>query len=209
MPLYAATSNAGKLAEFSTAAQPSGLTILALPGLATMPEPVEDAPTFLGNAELKAIAYSRMAPGHLVLCDDSGIELPALGGRPGVRSARFAEDIGFKTCSGSKNDRNNRALLAELDKLTDPDRTSRFVCALALALDGQVLLHSLGTIEGQLLTAPRGADGFGYDPLFLIPSLNLTMAELSRDQKWQLSHRGNAFRFLLEKIQTELPNLPL
>jgi XTP/dITP diphosphohydrolase len=209
MTLYAATSNAGKLAEFATAAQPSGITILALPGLATMPEPVEDAPTFLGNAELKAIAYSRMAPGHLVLCDDSGIELPALGGRPGVRSARFADDLAFKTCSGTKDERNNRALLAELSKLPDPDRAAHFVCALALARNGHVLVRSLGTVQGQLLSTPRGSEGFGYDPLFLVPSLNLTMAELPREQKWELSHRGNAFRSLLQKIPTELPGLSL
>jgi XTP/dITP diphosphohydrolase len=207
MTLYAATSNPGKLAEFSTAAQPSGISVLALPGLATMPEPVEDAPTFLGNAEIKAIAYSRLAPGLLVLCDDSGIEIPAVGNRPGVRSARFADDLAFEPGLGSKDDRNNRALLSLLPP--DADRTARFVCALALALDGNVLLHALGTVEGQFLTSPRGSDGFGYDPLFLVPDLGLTMAELTRDQKWQVSHRGNAFRSLLQKIASERLRIPL
>jgi XTP/dITP diphosphohydrolase len=230
--LYAATSNPGKLAELSLAAQPSGITVEPLPGIATMPEPVEDAPTFQGNADLKAIAYSRLSPNHLVLCDDSGIELPALldsqgNARPGVRSARLADDLAFDPSQQSgcptsgtsdlgvapplsvitKDARNNAALLSLLTP--GMDRTCRFACALALARNGHVLLHALGTVEGQLLTAPRGSAGFGYDPLFFLPSLNLTMAELPREQKWQLSHRGNAFRSLLQQIASEHNRLPL
>jgi XTP/dITP diphosphohydrolase len=210
MTLYAATSNPGKLLEFTQTAAPSGIAVLPLPGLATMPEPVEDAPTFLGNAEIKAVAYSRMAPG-LVLCDDSGIELPALDNRPGVRSARFADDLAFEpgpiSKEATKDDRNNRALLAELARLPNPGRApfhypARFVCALAIALRGHVLLRSIGILEGLLLEAPRGASGFGYDPLFLIPSLGLTLAELPPEQKWQLSHRGNAFRRLLPQLDS-------
>jgi XTP/dITP diphosphohydrolase len=199
MILYAATSNPGKLAEFATSASSAGIDVLALPGLQSMPEPVEDAPTFMGNAELKAVAYSLLAPGLLVFADDSGLAADALNGQPGVRSARFADDLGFDSGHGTKDERNNRALLSLL--ANHADRTARFVCTLALARDGQILLRSEGTVEGQLLDAPRGKDGFGYDPLFLIPSLNLTLAEVSREQKWQISHRGNAFRDLLAQLQ--------
>jgi XTP/dITP diphosphohydrolase len=203
MTLYAATSNPGKLAEFATSASSAGIAVLSLPGLATMPEPAEDAPTFQGNADLKAIAYSLLAPGLLVFADDSGLEVDALGGQPGVRSARFADDLYFELNSGrTRDDRNNRCLLSLLDALPNPSRSARFVCALALARDGQVLLRAEGTVEGQLLKLPRGSDGFGYDPLFLLPSLNRTLAELPRDQKWQLSHRGNAFRSLLAQLGT-------
>jgi len=203
MLLYAATSNPGKLAEFATSASTAGIEVLALPGLATMPEPIEDAPTFMGNAEKKAIAYSLLAPGLLVFADDSGLEAEALGNRPGVRSARFADDLAFEPLSSASKDvRNNRCLLSLLAQLPNPSRAARFVCTLALARDGKVLLRAEGTVNGVLLTTPRGKDGFGYDPLFLVPSLNLTFAEIPREQKWQISHRGNAFRSLLTKLPT-------
>jgi XTP/dITP diphosphohydrolase len=198
MTLYAATSNPGKLAEFATSANSAGIAVLALPNLSTMPEPIEDATTFQGNADLKAIAYSRAAPGLMIFADDSGLEATALHGAPGVRSARFADDLAFEPNSGSKDERNNRALLSQLSLHTT--RSARFVCALALARDGHILLRAEGIVEGQILTSPRGDAGFGYDPLFLIPALSLTLAELPREQKWQLSHRGNAFRFLLAQL---------
>ena len=199
MTLYAATSNPGKLAEFATSASTAGIDVLALPGIQSMPEPVEDADTFMGNAELKAVAYSRLSPDLLVFADDSGLAVDALNGQPGVRSARFADDLGFEPGSGSKDDRNNRCLLSLLASHTH--RTAHFVCTLALARDGKVLLRAEGTVEGEVLYAPRGEDGFGYDPLFLVPSLNLTLAEVPREQKWQISHRGNAFRSLLKELQ--------
>ncbi|MBW4038099.1 MAG: non-canonical purine NTP pyrophosphatase [Acidobacteria bacterium] len=203
MTLYAATSNPGKLSEFIAAATSPGnsnVNILALPNLAAMPEPVEDAPTFMGNAELKACAYSLLAPGFLVFADDSGLETAALLGGPGNRSARFADDLNFEPEIASKDERNNRALLWKLQLHTD--RSARFICAIALARSGQILLRSEGFVEGQILTAPKGADGFGYDPLFLIPSLGRTFAELPRQQKWDLSHRGKAFRSLLAQIRS-------
>jgi len=207
MTLYAATSNPGKLAEFTTAAATSGIQVLPLPGIAAMPEPVEDAATFRGNAEIKAIAYSRLARdaegrGLLVMADDSGLEVEALGGQPGVRSARFADDMGFEPHSGLTKDlRNNRCVLSLLAALPNPTRAARFTCELAVARDGKILHNARGKVEGVLLTAPRGKDGFGYDPLFLIPALGLTFAEIPREQKWQLSHRGNAFRALLTQLQ--------
>jgi len=201
MLLYAATSNPGKLGEFSSSANSAGIEVLALPGLSSMPEPVEDAPTFMGNAEKKAIAYSLLAPGLLVFADDSGLEAEALGGQPGVRSARFADDLGFNAHSPAlKDERNNRCLLSLLAQLPNASRNARFVCALALARDGKVLLRAEEDVTGLLLSAPRGTDGFGYDPLFLLPALGLTMAEISREQKWELGHRGKAFRILLTKL---------
>jgi XTP/dITP diphosphohydrolase len=215
MTIYAATTNQGKLREFRQCAGAQGVEVLALPGIENMPEPVEDAATFMGNAEKKAIAYSKLAlasgkRGLMVFADDSGLEVDALGGQPGVRSARFADDLGFEVGAGSKDERNNRAvvsLLHDLPQALDADggltldnRGARFVCALVLAKDGDVLLRAQGEVEGQILDAPRGADGFGYDPLFLLPGIGKTLAEVSREQKWAVSHRGNAFRELLRQL---------
>lgn len=204
--LFAATTNQGKLREFARAAALAEVEIRPLPGLESMPEPVEDAPTFSGNAERKAVAYSRLAPGLLVFADDSGMEIEALGGRPGVLSARFADTLGFAADQGlPKDERNNRcvlSLMAEIERAGggDVSRGARFVCALALARDGQVLLRAEGTVEGELLEAPRGRNGFGYDPLFVLPAKGLTLAELPAEEKWAVSHRGNAFRALLDEI---------
>lgn len=220
MILYAATTNAGKLAEFATSAAADGIDVQPLPGLKELPEPVEDATTFAGNADLKAIAYSRLRPGLLVLTDDSGLCVDALDGAPGVRSARYADDLGYgqddavaslstaspSAASPSKDERNNRCLLAQLAALhgiqNGAAREARFVCALSVARDGEVLYRAEGSVEGEMLSAPRGVEGFGYDPLFLIPELGLTMAELPREQKWAISHRGRAFRALLAQLRT-------
>jgi XTP/dITP diphosphohydrolase len=219
MLLYAATGNPGKLAEFATAAQPAGIAVLALPRLQEIPEPVEDAETFQLNADLKARAYSLTLPGQLVFADDSGLEVSALDHRPGVRSARFADDFASLNSvlstegapllrsadtpvlgPGSKDQRNNALLLHLLQP--HADRSARFVCTLALARSGQVLLRASGTVAGEILHAPRGSNGFGYDPLFLLPPLHRTMAELSSAEKWQLSHRGHAFRSLLAQLSS-------
>jgi XTP/dITP diphosphohydrolase len=200
MHLYAATSNPGKLAEFATSASTSGITVLALPNLNQIPEPLEDAPTFQGNADLKATAYSLAAPDLLVFADDSGLEVPALNNQPGVRSARFADDHNFEPNSALSKDARNNALLLNLMQ-HQPSRTAHFVCTLALARNGQVLLRAEAAVEGQLLHSPQGEAGFGYDPLFLIAALNQTFAELPREQKWHLSHRGIAFRALLTQLE--------
>jgi len=119
-----------------------------------------------------------------------------------VRSARFADDLGFKAHSTAlKDERNNRCLLSLLAQLPNASHSARFVCALALARDGKVLLRAEDEVSGLLLSAPRGKDGFGYDPLFLLPALGLTMAEIPREQKWQIGHRGKAFRGLLASLQ--------
>ncbi len=215
MIIYAATTNAGKLRDFAENASANTIAVVPLPNLATMPEPVEDAPDFMGNAVLKAVAYSRLASGLTVLADDSGLEIDALGGRPGVRSARFADDLSFELGSSlNKDERNNRCVLALLHEIQTATggragRKAHFHCALALARDGAVLLRAGAACEGEILPdsqAPRRENGFGYDPLFFIPRLGRTMAELSRKEKWAVSHRGHAFRSLL--LQLRGPGLP-
>jgi XTP/dITP diphosphohydrolase len=202
MVLYAATTNPGKLAEFAESASGEGIDVRALPNLATLPEPVEDAETFIGNAEIKAVAYSLASPGLLVFADDSGLEVDALGGAPGVRSARFADDRGFQVNSSATKDERNNALVQELlEDVLVGDRTGRFICALALARDGKVELRAEGKVEGHILATARGENGFGYDPLFYLPEFELTMAELPPYMKWELGHRGQAFRDLLAQLR--------
>ena len=202
MVLYAATTNPGKLAEFADCASDDGIDVRVLPNIAALPEPVEDAATFMGNAEIKAVAYSLASPGLLVFADDSGLEIDALGGAPGVRSARFADDRGYEMNSKATRDERNNALVQELlEDVLVGDRTGRFVCALALARDGKVELRAEGKVEGHILCAPRGENGFGYDPLFYLPEDELTMAELPPFLKWELGHRGQAFRDLLGQLR--------
>jgi XTP/dITP diphosphohydrolase len=200
MTLHPATTNLGKFDEFAKSASAEGIDVVKLPGIDLMPEPVEDATTFMGNAEIKAIAYSKLVPGALVFADDSGLEVDALDCKPGVRSARLADDLNCKPEGGCKDTRNNLCLLSLLAESPDPSRRARFICALALARDGQVLLRTEGELAGQILDSPRGLNGFGYDPIFLVPSLGLTLGEMSHDQKWEISHRGNAFRALLAQL---------
>jgi XTP/dITP diphosphohydrolase len=204
MTLYIATSNPGKLRDFSTAAAEiasADLVLVPLPGLAEIPAPPEDEPTLQGNACAKAIYYSNHAPGMIVLADDSGLEVDALHGAPGVRSARYAEDAGFATDQNLPLDeRNNRYLLRELEDFTEAERQSRYHCVLAAARDGKVLATADGTVEGIILFAPRGNSGFGYDPLFFLPSLGKTMAEIDLSTKLSISHRGRALRSLLPQI---------
>ena len=202
MKLYAATSNPGKLRDFARAAESStSICIEPLPALATIPAPREDEPTFEANACFKAIYYSLRAPGLLVLADDSGLEVDALDGAPGVRSARFASDLAFAETDTPDN-RNNAALLNALDGVPEARRQARYRCVLAIARDGEVLQTADGAVEGLILTAPRGTGGFGYDPLFFLPHLNRTMSELAPADRLALNHRGSAFDNLLQKILT-------
>ena len=196
MLLYAATSNPGKLRDFAAHAD-----IKPLPNLAAIPPPPEDAPTFTENARAKAIFYSQQSPGLLVFADDSGLEIDALAGAPGVRSARFADDKNYVTRRPLPTDqRNNLCLLDALATTRDGHRQARYRCALALARDGQILAEAEGSVDGEILAIPRGNGGFGYDPLFLLPDLGITMAELNPEQKLTLSHRGGALKALLAKL---------
>jgi XTP/dITP diphosphohydrolase len=204
--LYAATTSAGKLRDFRTAASAYSVAIDPLPALSTIPAPEETGATFAANATLKAVYYSRFAPGQLVLADDSGLEVDALNGAPGVRSARFASDAGLVD-SPDANDNtdvwNNMILLQRLAGVHTPDRTARYHCVLVAARDGLPFHTAHGTVEGSILEAPRGTGGFGYDPLFYLPELERTMAELDLETKLSLSHRGRALQRLLTMLRPE------
>ena len=191
-----ATSNPGKLRDFAGAAAPYGIQVDGLPSFASLTPVVEDGHTFEANARKKAGQYSLAAPGETVLADDSGLEVDALGGAPGVHSARYAADDPA-AAQGNTNDQDNNAkLVRELASVVD--RTGRFVCVIAAARDGQTLGVFHGAAEGVLLDAPRGKNGFGYDPLFYFPAIDKTFAELSAEEKAKYSHRGQAFRQFLE-----------
>ena len=199
--LYAATSNAGKVRDFAAAAaELDEFLIEALPGLDELAAPPEDEPDFAGNARLKAAYYSRFMPGEIVIADDSGLEVDALGGEPGVRSARYAADAGFRAGGASVDETNNLLLLREMMGVPEGRRQARYKCVIAVARDGFCLLTGEGTVEGEILMEPRGTGGFGYDPLFYIPSLGKTMAEIDLKTKHGISHRGHALRAVLGKM---------
>lgn len=214
MHLFVATSNPGKLRDFAHAAEGyqeraeglrgenTHIDIAPLPGLRDIPAPPEDEPTFAGNAREKALYYSLAAKGARVLADDSGLEVTYLDDAPGVRSARYADDQGYPSAPGtSVDERNNGALLRALEGVPEARRQARYRCVLALAQDGQVLATAEGTVEGTILAGPRGESGFGYDPLFFLPELGRTMAELDPATRLSLSHRGRALRSLLEHLR--------
>ncbi len=190
-----ASSNAGKLRDFAAVAARHGVEVALLPNFKLLPECVEDGATFEENARKKAEHYSRHAHGELVLADDSGIEIDALGGEPGVRSARYAA----ATEHGNSHDAANNALVFERMKdVPEQKRTGRFVCVIAIARDGRTIATFRGQAEGRILRELRGSGGFGYDPMFYFPALAKTFAELSPAEKAEVSHRGQAFQRFLE-----------
>ncbi|MGH9549781.1 MAG: RdgB/HAM1 family non-canonical purine NTP pyrophosphatase [Terriglobales bacterium] len=192
-----ATSNPGKLRDFAGVATPMGIAIEPLPNFASIPGAVEDGLTFEANACKKAEYYSKYAPGEMVLADDSGLEVEALGGAPGVHSARYAADQPHLVGNNTDDQANNARLIRELRKIPPEQRTARFVCVIAVARDGNILNVFRGEAEGLLLDSPRGSGGFGYDPLFYFPSIQKTFAELTPEEKAQYSHRGAAFHLFL------------
>jgi XTP/dITP diphosphohydrolase len=202
--LFVATSSQGKLRDFRTAAAAYSLSIEPVPHLSTIPAPEEDGATFLANATLKAVYYSRFAPDALVVADDSGLEVDALDGAPGVRSARFAADAGLTDSPDAPVDNtdvwNNMVLLQRLAAVPGKPRTGRYRCVLVAARNGEPLHSAEGAVEGVILPAPRGTGGFGYDPLFYLPQLQQTMAEIDLETKLSLSHRGRALAALLPKL---------
>lgn len=194
-----ATSNPGKLRDFRGAANNLGVTVAALPGFETMPLAVEDGLTFAENARIKAEHYSRLAPGELVLADDSGLAVDALNGAPGVHSARYAALVqGSSGHVNSDDEENNREVIKRIECLPADQRTGSFVCVIAAARDGVTVKTFTGEVKGELLTTPRGTNGFGYDPLFFFAELGKTFAELSAEEKARYSHRGKAFSKFLE-----------
>jgi XTP/dITP diphosphohydrolase len=192
-----ATSNPGKLRDFAGAAAAHGISIDGIPGFSSLPPVVEDGATFEANARKKAEAYSLAVPGELVLADDSGLEIDALEGAPGVHSARYAAEEPHAAGSNTDDEANNARVLRELGEVPRERRSARFVCVLAAARDGRTLRAFRGTAEGFILDAPRGNNGFGYDPIFYFPQIDKTFAELSAEEKAQYSHRGAAFRAFL------------
>jgi XTP/dITP diphosphohydrolase len=193
-----ATSNPGKLRDFAGAALRHGVEIAAIPDFSSLPAVVEDGLTFEANARKKAEEYSRYVPAEIVVADDSGLEVEALHGAPGVHSARYAADEPAKADSNTDDEANNARVLRELQGVPPERRAGRFVCVLAAARDGKTLATFRGTAEGIILDAPRGTHGFGYDPLFYFPQIKKTFAELSAEEKSKYSHRGAAFRQFLE-----------
>ena len=194
-----ATNNAGKMKEIKPMFEQAGIELLSLADLGLSFEPAEDGDTFEENAMQKAVetmdflfdnGYEDMA----VLADDSGLSITALGGKPGVDSANYmGREMPYEV--------RNAHLIAELG--TDPDRTAKFMCVIACALPSGIMLTTVGEVHGEIATEPCGTGGFGYDPIFYLPSHNKTMAELSAPEKNSISHRGQALKLMLEALCDE------
>jgi len=204
MRLLIATTNPGKLREFRQMLSGNGsggavapIEFDDLSAHRDVAAPEESGRTFTDNACLKASHYARQLK-VFTLADDSGLAVDALAGKPGVHSARWAE----LNSSGRGDADNNALLLRQLAPVPDDQRTARFICVLALSdPGGQILMTASDSVEGRILCAPRGQNGFGYDPLFLIDALGRTTAELPPDQKHAISHRGRALRRLARMLK--------
>lgn len=190
--LLCATGNRGKLREFQAiaAAFSAGISIGLLPGFESIPPCVEDGATFADNASLKARYYGAHTSEPL-FADDSGLEVDALGGAPGVISARYSGP-------GASDQSNNRLLLENLRGVRN--RSARFTCVIALARHDRILGLYTASVEGVILDEPRGAGGFGYDPLFYYPPFGCTFGEATEEQKSEASHRGQAVRKMLAAL---------
>lgn len=203
MQLLFASSNPHKVREVHAILRALGIEVIGLDAVEHAgPEPVEDGETFAANARIKAVHYAR-ATGRWCLADDSGLTVDALGGEPGVRSARYA---GVGESRTERDMANNARLLRELEGTPPADRTARFVCSMCLAdPTGTVVAETSGSMQGVIGSAPRGENGFGYDPLFVLPRLACTSAELPPDKKNVLSHRGDALRRMAGRLRALTP----
>lgn len=197
-PILITTSNPGKIRDFAGAASALGIQVAGIPNFSSLTPVVEDGATFEANARKKAETYSKSVPGAIIIADDSGLEVDALGGAPGVHSARYAADEPHLAEANTDDDSNNEKLIREIRRVTPERRTGRFVCWIAAARDGKTLAVFDGKAEGMILDTPRGTNGFGYDPLFYFPQIGKTFAELTPEEKANYSHRGAAFRKFLE-----------
>jgi XTP/dITP diphosphohydrolase len=191
--LLVASSNPGKLHEYQALAAGFDVALGLLPDFESLPPFPENAPTFAENAAGKARHYSRFSS-LPVIADDSGLVVPALGGAPGVQSARYAG-------AGAGSAQRIEKLLLAMRGLRGRQREARFVCVLALAKEGRVLRVFSDSVEGIILDAPRGSAGFGYDPVFFHEPSGRTFAEIPREEKNEYSHRGRAFRKLLADLE--------
>lgn len=203
-PLQLASTNRGKLREFSGAASGMGLKVEPIPGICALPPSVEDGETFEANARKKALHYAAFTPA-LVFADDSGLSVDALGGAPGVYSARFSGP-------GATDEANNQKLLNELSTVPEVLSTriaappfsgfpAYYTCVIALAQGDRILAVTDGRVDGVIIQAPRGKGGFGYDPYFFYPPWGKTFAQITVRRKFTASHRGIAFRKLLDKLR--------
>ncbi|KGR76854.1 XTP/dITP diphosphatase [Ureibacillus sinduriensis] len=186
-----ATKNKGKAKDFEALFSPLGYEVVTMFEVAPDMEIEETGKTFEENAILKAETLSREL-GQVVIADDSGLAVDALGGEPGVYSARYAGD--------HDDEANIIKVLEKLNGVPESERTARFCCALAIAGPEMETHTVFGTCEGEILHEKRGTNGFGYDPIFFVPQLDRAMAELTPDEKGTISHRGNAIRKLAEVL---------
>jgi XTP/dITP diphosphohydrolase len=184
--LLVATTNPGKLREIAGILADVPVRLITLNDYPSVAEPEETGQTFAENARLKARYYAH-ATGHLSVADDSGLEIAALGGAPGVHSARW---------HGTDYPAKFRKIQELFRERGVAGSAARFVCAIALAQDDQILFEASGTVEGEIVAEPRGSNGFGYDPIFFYPPFGCTLAELDQARKSAVSHRGKAFRAL-------------
>jgi XTP/dITP diphosphohydrolase len=184
--LFLASSNPGKLREYRELAGESPVQLDLLPGFSGFPAFDENAPTFAENSAGKALHYSQFTP-EMVVADDSGLVVPALGGAPGIHSARYAGP-------GASDADRVQKLVREMQRKEGDDRRARFVCVTSLARGGRVVAITSDYVDGALTHEPRGAQGFGYDPIFFCTALGHTFAEASQAEKNNYSHRGRAFR---------------
>lgn len=191
-----ATRNKGKIREFTAAFEELGFTVWTIDDIVDIMEPEETGSTFLENAEMKALYYAE-ACGLPCVADDSGLEVDALGGAPGVLSARYAGEHG-------NDEANNQRLVEELAEVPAEERTARYQCALVWATPAGQVVSATGSCEGRIQLTPMGKGGFGYDPYFYIPKLKTTMANISLEQKQAISHRGKALRALVEQLRNTI-----
>ncbi len=196
--LLLATTNEGKIKEIRHSLKDLAIEISTLSEVKGVEVCPEEKHTLLENAIFKAMYYSRHSD-VMTLADDTGLEVDALAGAPGVHSARYAGE-------NATDEENNRKLLREMATVPESRRAARFVCVMALAFRGRLIKSYKGECAGRLLTAPRGDNGFGYDPLFFIPSLNKTFAQLTTEEKNKWSHRGKALERVHDYFQYSLEN---
>ena len=198
MTVVIATTNRHKLREIGELLDRLACTVDPIDAHVTVPEPEETGATFAENARLKADYYSRFVP-HLTIAEDSGLEIDALDGAPGIRSARF---------NGETYAEKFKTLYAQLRERGANTSTARFVCAVAAVDNGRVVFEATGTIEGRIAETPAGTSGFGYDPIFFYPPFGCTLAEVTGDRKAAVSHRGAAFRQVLAFLESRLAERP-
>ena len=189
-----ATGNEGKMKDIRMILADLQVPVLSMKEAGLQTDVEENGKSFAENADIKATAIQKLSPEDIVLADDSGLEIDALNGEPGIYSARYmGEDTSYRI--------KNANLVERLNGVPDEKRTARFVCAISAALPGGTILRSRGTIEGRIGYEERGENGFGYDPIFYLPEYGCSTAELDPATKNRLSHRGKALEAIKEQLR--------